>query len=264
MAATVEGCLKKLAPKIIDPAKCTSASSIYQELSKLPESQNRLNHQAKQWFNLGNSQTFNDPIIASEYLLEREYGDSFLFKSNSYEPVFIPSEFISNQYCKKDSMAVLDFNEIELKIIETLFNLKKESLDYWFTKELDSFLQTQQLNDEINQVQFKDWITKIKAMYLMMQEVQPENIPDNLLSTTPKDYVKDCLKELRATVPTSNLINIFSSAKSFKSIALEVQKSPPQDSRLKWFLDMQIADRGENAECSLFDQLYSFIQTMTS
>ena len=147
---TIEQCLKNLVPRTIDPTKCTSATSIYLQIANLPESQNRLKHQAKQWFNLGNSQTFNDPIKVSEYLLEREYGESFLFKLNCYEPVFIPSEFMSNQYCKKDNMAVLDFNKIEQKMRETLANLQFESLDFWFTKELESFLQTQHLNDEIN------------------------------------------------------------------------------------------------------------------
>ena len=47
-------------------------------------------------------------------------------------------------------MAVLDFNKIEQKMRETLANLQFESLDFWFTKELESFLQTQHLNDEIN------------------------------------------------------------------------------------------------------------------
>ena len=91
----------------------------------------------------------------------------------------------------------------------------------------------------------------------MMQEVQPETLPENLPTTTPKGYVKDCLKELVANAPTSNLINIFSSAKSFKSIEKEIRKSPPKDSRLKWFFDLQIADRGENVERSLIDELYS-------
>ena len=91
----------------------------------------------------------------------------------------------------------------------------------------------------------------------MLKEVQPDNLPENLPSTTPTDYIKDCLKELKANAPMSNLISIFSSAKSFKNITKEVQKSPPQDSRLKWFFDLQISDRGENVERSLIDKLYS-------
>ena len=160
------------------------------------------------------------------------------------------------QYCKKPQMAILDFDKIEQKIKETLMNLKNESPDFWFTKELETFLQTQ-LNTEINQNDFNKWILKIKAMYLMLKEVQPDNLPENLPSTTPTDYIKDCLKELKANAPMSNLISIFSSAKSFKNITKEVQKSPPQDSRLKWFFDLQISDRGENVERSLIDKLYS-------
>ncbi|XP_066935003.1 uncharacterized protein [Clytia hemisphaerica] len=253
---TLEQCLRKLAPRTIDPTKCTPATSIYQELSKPPETQQRLDHQAKQWFNLGNSQTFNDPISAAEYLLEREYGDSFLFKPDCHKPIFIPSKFMSNQYCKKSNMAVFDF-DIEQKIKETLVNLKNESPDFWFTKELDVFLQTQQMNDEINQKEFNNWILKIKTMHLMLQEVQVENLPENLPSTTPADFVKDCLNQLKSSAPTSNLIKCFTSSKHFKIISREAQKSPPQDCRLKWFLDLNIADRGENVERSLIDQLYS-------
>uniref|UniRef100_A0A7M5XLG1 Uncharacterized protein n=1 Tax=Clytia hemisphaerica TaxID=252671 RepID=A0A7M5XLG1_9CNID len=254
---TIAQRLKGLSVKVIDDTKCTSATSIYQEISQLPESQNRLDHQEKQWFNLGNSQTFNDPIVAAKYLLEREYGDSFFFKPNCHDPVFIPSEFMSNQYCKKDTMAVLNFKEIELEMKDTLVNLKKDFPDFWFTTELELFLQTQQLNDEINQRDFDKWILKMKAMYLMLKEVQPENLPENLPTTITKDFIKDCLDVLNKNVPTSNLVNIFSSAKNFKNITKEVCKSPPRDTRLKWFFDLQIAHRGENVERSLVDQLYS-------
>ena len=144
-------------PKPIDYTKCTLATSIYEKISRLPESQNRLKHQAKQWFNLGISQTFNDPITAAEYLLEREYGDTFLSKRNNPGPIFIPSEFMSNQYHKYSKTAVLDF-DIEKTMRQTLVNLQEHSPDFWFTKELTYFLQTQQLSAEINQKEFERWI----------------------------------------------------------------------------------------------------------
>ncbi|XP_066929277.1 uncharacterized protein [Clytia hemisphaerica] len=254
----IEQCLKNLAPKIIDPTNCTFMTSIYQEISKPAEEKRRLDHQAKQWFNLGNSQTFNDPISAAEYLLEREYGESFLFQPNHAKPIFIPSEFMSNQYCKPTHLLISDFDKIESKMKETLLNLKKESPDFWFTKQLDSFLQQQQQPyDEINQKEFDKWILKIKTMYLMVKEIQPENLPENLPSTSPADFIKDCMKELLVNAPASNLINTFSSSKSFKNIAREINKSPIEDSRLKWFFDLQIADRGENMERILIDKLHS-------
>ena len=116
----IEAKLSSLKPTIIDPYKCTPAKSLYQQI--LNTANERLKHQEEQWFNLGNGQKFNDPISAAEYLLKREYGDSFLFKEDRHEPVFIPSEFMSCQYVKKSGVAVLDYRDIKLKFIQTLEN----------------------------------------------------------------------------------------------------------------------------------------------
>ena len=127
-----------LKPTIIDPTKCTEQKSLYEQIRK--SKQARLNHQDRQWFNLGNGQTFNDPITAAEYLLEREYGDSFLFQTDHHDPVFIPSEFMSNQYFKDSP--VLDF-DIEEDARKTLENLIQNEPNFWFTKALDDFIKTQ-------------------------------------------------------------------------------------------------------------------------
>ena len=160
MTSNIHQRLQNLTPWNIDPNKCTSANSIYQKILAPSEKKRRLDHQDKQ-FNLGNGQTFNDPIAASEYLLKREYGDTFLYHQSHHEPIFIPGEFISNQYCKKDfPTALLDF-EIESHVKRTMNNLKNESPEFWFTTELESFLQTQRIG-EINQKQFDNWTLNVK------------------------------------------------------------------------------------------------------
>ena len=65
MTPTIDQSLKNLAPKPINYTKCTSATSIYQEILQPPHKKRRLDHQNEQWFNLGNGQTFNDPITAA-------------------------------------------------------------------------------------------------------------------------------------------------------------------------------------------------------
>ena len=89
--------LLTLHPKTIDPSNCTH-NSLYRQIQRTKAA--RRKHQNEQWFNLGNKQAFNDPIKAAEYLLEREYGDSFLFKPDIHDPIFVPTEFMSKQYVK--------------------------------------------------------------------------------------------------------------------------------------------------------------------
>ena len=98
--------LSLLQPKPIDPSKCNENKSLYWQI--LNNSQTISKRQKKQ-FNLGNSQTFADPIKAAEYLLTREYGDTFLFNGALHEAIFIPPTFVSNQYTKKSTVAILDY-----------------------------------------------------------------------------------------------------------------------------------------------------------
>eukprot|EP00111_Clytia_hemisphaerica_P003860 TCONS_00011088-protein len=257
MSSNIHQRLQKLTPWNIDPNQCTNASSFYQKLSEPSEKKRRLDHQVKQ-FNLGNGQTFNDPIAAAEYLLKREYGDTFLFHQNQHDPVLIPAEFISNQYCKKDaSTTLLDF-EIEKQIKRSLDNLKNKSPYFWFTTALERFIQTQN-NGEINQKQFDHWILNVKVLYLVIENVpQPEDL--NLLSTTSSNFITDCINELNKYAPTSNLIGILSPVKMKtvkKNILKEIENSPTNHLTLLWFFNLQISECGEKTERSFFDKIYS-------
>ncbi|XP_066932435.1 uncharacterized protein [Clytia hemisphaerica] len=247
--------LRNLVPQKIDDTKCTTASSLYEQINGSNTAQKALlKQQSKQWFNLGNSQTFNDPIQAAKYLLEREYGESFLFKPNCHKPIFIPSEFVSHQYCKSSATAILDFN-IEQTIRNTLENLKKSLPDSWFTKDLDLFLQTQQSNTEINQSEYEKWISRVKAMYLITQELNIETL--NLPSTTSKDFIQDSITELKNVSPNSNILSILASPKWRQTIKKAAIKSTPIDPIMSWFFNLNIADRGMQTEQSFFERLFS-------
>ena len=122
--------LSLLQPKLIDPTKCTSSTSLYQQI--VENSQATAERQAKQ-FNLGNTHSTGDPIDAAEFILEREYGDSSLFRQHEHACVFIPPTFVSNQYTKKSDVAVLDY-EVKKDIERLLDNLKEHSPNYWLTR----------------------------------------------------------------------------------------------------------------------------------
>ena len=186
--ATLENELRNLAPRAIDPSKCKPATSLYQQTTGSVQNKQRVLAKQNKQFNLGNGQTFQDPIKAAEYLLEREYGKSFLFDATFHEPIFIPSEFVCSQYFIS-STAVLESN-IEVQMKKILENLKEHSPDDWFTKDLDLFLHSQKQHAEISQTDFDYWISKAKVMYLVTLEPNTENL--NLRSTMSPNFIQHC------------------------------------------------------------------------
>ena len=144
--------LSTLAPETIDPNKCIKQKSIYHQILKT--SKKCVDKQVK-LFNLGNGQFFNDAILAAEYLLQREYGDSFLFHSDKHDPLFIPPVWTSKQFERLDNKAstekgsttdsqatVLNF-DIDNDLKKTLDNLQNSSPNHWFTCEFESFMTSQ-------------------------------------------------------------------------------------------------------------------------
>ena len=247
--------LSLLQPKPIDPSKCNKNKSLYWQI--LNNSKTIFKRQKKQ-FNMGNSQTFADPIKAAEYLLTREYGDTFLFNDALREAVFMPPTFVSNQYTKKCSVAILDY-EVKKDIERFLTNLKEYTPEHWLSKELDRFLQSQ--NDSIGQDAFRNWIFNVKIMYLISQELKDCQL--NLQPTTldPNTFVHSCIKELKSKLPTSPLIIVLNEmlrgkAKGAKKLLVaKIEANPPQDSNLKWLFELELAELGEKIEHWFYDQL---------
>ena len=77
--ASIAQKLSLLQPKLINPTKCDPNKSLYGQIIR--NNQATLKRQAKQ-FNLGNTLKFTDPIKAAQFLLQREYGTSSLFKND--------------------------------------------------------------------------------------------------------------------------------------------------------------------------------------
>ena len=145
----------------IDESKCTPDKSI---LEYIKREENKLGEKQKQKFNLGGGFKTNEPIKAAETLLKREYGDTFLFPDNdqaNHDPIFIPPVFTSNQYKKKKSSTILDY-DFQNEIIKTLKNQAKKEDN--FGAECEKFLKTVKEN-EIDKITFEDWVKKTKEEY---------------------------------------------------------------------------------------------------
>ena len=210
--------LLALKSKVINPANCSSSGSLYQQI--LNYSQERLDHQTAQ-FNLGNGQLFTDPFQAADYLLAREYGDTFMFDNTHHQPVFIPPVFRSGEYDKStNDTTVLDYN-IKEQMQKTLANLTQNSPTYWFTSELQTFLHLQNTcytnEDIIREKEFRKWILNIKIMYLTIDHLKIANLniassPANLGTNI---FIQHCINKLNTLSPTSLLKTEFQTWKTF-------------------------------------------------
>ncbi|XP_066926810.1 uncharacterized protein [Clytia hemisphaerica] len=265
---TVQQKLLNLQPKAIDSTKCSPDKSLHQQV--LRNFQMVSDRQVKQ-FNLGNTQTFTDPIKAADYLLEREYGETSLFDPAQHEPVFIPPVFCSNQYTKKSPVALLDY-DIEKQCLETLDNLTKGSPNYWFTEQLQTFIQNQGMTSEtvhqINAADFTKWLLNVKITHLVANELSVNSLTLPPSMSEHDVFLKGCIAELRSKSTASQLQTTlqscllkFPSNGGKKNLKREVEKlveqNPPQDSNLLWFFELQLSERGEEIEHTIFDRFLS-------
>eukprot|EP00111_Clytia_hemisphaerica_P010854 TCONS_00031760-protein len=241
-----------LKPIPIDPTKCTPNKSLYQQI--LNNSQATSERQAKQ-FNLGNTHITSNPVDAADFILEREYGDSSLFVQNKHTSVFIPPTFVSNQY-KKSSTAILDY-DVEKDIYRLLVNLRQHSPTYWLTKELETFMQTQNGNDSIDSKVFDRWILNVQIMYLIIVEMKTDQLT---LPTTTSDlglFIQGCISVLPDSSPfRCDLQKNLTKTKNLKKVIKQmIIYTPNQDSNLEWLLGLQLSEIGEKVEYWMYDQL---------
>ena len=242
-----------LKPKSIDHTKCITRKSLYEQIVKT--SQDILSHQNTQ-FNLGNGQIFKDPIQAAEYLLEREYGESFLYKQENKEAIFIPPEFVSNQYCKQSPN--LEEN-IEENVKRSLQNLQEHSPEFWFTKDLADFIHTPMIGtpeeERIDKEAFDNWILNVKVKYLALYDLGTENFTLPKTTSDNQIFIKECLKQIKLSKPDSELLKILKGKKIRSQVKTLVEKKQPVNHQMKWFFDMELSERGEFVERSLFEKL---------
>ena len=156
----------KIKQRPIDPTNCTDGKSLHtqilQNYTKVAKEQNKQ-------FNLGNGHIFGDPIKASEKLLEREYGDTFLF-NKSQETVFIPP--IATSFGK----TIIDSNMKE-KLDETLENFRQQG-DHWFTSELEKFLK-EQCQEKVHADKLTNWINRMKTKSKSISSAVEESAPSH-------------------------------------------------------------------------------------
>ncbi|XP_066930831.1 uncharacterized protein [Clytia hemisphaerica] len=261
-----------LKSKNINPLKCTKRTSLYEQI--LTNAKSTIDKQNRK-FNLGNGQLLNDPILAADQLLFREYADSALFNTNRHDPVFIPPVFQSHQYAKKDSTVhILDYDVDINTLKKCLDNLKKDSPAFWFTRELQSFhcrhwltkalqafseLQENNTDKEINGKEFSNWILNVKIKYLIVKELATVNM--TLPSTTEdkNTFIEACIQELASKSPGSKLEQTLK--KTLKDVKKEVEnlvkQNPPSHPTIKWLFGLVLSELGEKGEHSFFEKLYS-------
>ncbi|XP_066925663.1 uncharacterized protein [Clytia hemisphaerica] len=273
----LEARIQNLKPLAINPDNCTVDLSLYEQINQ--NSNEFQGRQAKQ-FNLGNGLNFGNPISAAEYLLKREYGETFLFEEDSSKAIFIPPEFISSQYLKAGDSSVtgmLDYN-VKTTLTTTKENLLKTLPDFWFTKEFDAFMRNNQQQNQqststgnsqshdIDQTAFDKWRFNAKIMHLMIEFSGTSNL--NLPATTlGKDkFIEGCLATLKtlSSRPTrpegqQELQDVLKGNKgnTKKNIIKLYNENPPTNEMAKAILEMELSDIGEQSEHSLFEQLSS-------
>ena len=247
MASIVQR-LQSLQPKSIEPSKCDPKISLYWQIIR--NNQTVSNRQAKQ-FNLGNTLTFNDPIKAADFLLQREYGDSSLFKNDLHEAVFIPPTFLSTQYTKKSTVAILDY-EVKKDMDRLLENWKEHSPEHWFMKELQNFMETQKGANFIDTNAFDKWVVNLKIMYLLITELKTDKV--NLPSTVSclGAFAEACINEIPSKSPEPTLKTFLRESqgkKNFKRLLKQkIEEKPTQDSTLRWIFDLELSELGEELE----------------
>ncbi|XP_066912963.1 uncharacterized protein [Clytia hemisphaerica] len=242
-----------------DPEKCTQDTSLYHQI--INNSKATLKRQVKQ-FNLGNDFYTANPIEAADFILKREYSDSSLFDDNKSTSVFIPPTFISNQY-KKSATAVLDY-DIKKNFDKLLDNLNRQSPTDWLSIEFKAFMATQN-GDYIDKKSFDQWKLNLQIMYLVSEEMKPNQVPLEQSTTFELSvFVPMCIEVLLDTSTLKkelkdNLSNILEETfleKLKKVVKQRIKRSPPSDdSNLNWLFGLGSVEIGERIEHWFYDQL---------
>ncbi|XP_066920861.1 uncharacterized protein [Clytia hemisphaerica] len=244
-----------LQPKLIDPTKCNTSTSLYQQIIKNNQA---TSERQSRMFNLGNTHHTENPIEAAEFILEREYGDSSLFRQDEHACVFIPPTFVSNQYTKKSDVAILDY-EVKKDIERLAENLKEHSPDHWLTREIQALLETQNDAECIDKRTFDQWALNIQVMYLVVRELKTDHVVLPPATTTELVvFVQACTEKLIQNTPIEKFLRESHTKKTFrKLIKRKIDNAPCEDSNLRWLFGLELVNLGERLEHWFYDQLLS-------
>ena len=255
--------IQSLKPCQLDTSKCTTITSFHHQILHNHERRQKSEERQKIQFNLANGRLFSDPIEAAGILLEREYGKTFLFDDRFTDSVFIPPVFVSKLY--KSDVSVLEYNVID-GIERARTTLQKNIPGFWFTIELEAFLQ-KHIGSDITYGNYDTWMVKIKCIHLL-REKGPPPIPTIAIPTIdlgPKEllpFAQFCVAYLEQCDRTHHFTRAFkdhaNKEKRLRRWLINTLKANPLDhnSPMKWLFKANLLDvSGELPERYLFDEL---------
>ena len=265
--------IQTLKPALLEQGKCTK--SFYRQIfQNIEGASDKAEVRQKKQFNLGSSCKLSPPLEAANYLLGRDYKETFLFHASaksSKEHLFIPDEFVSKLYHKDVSYLSYD---TEKHIRETEKNRSQNQPDDWFTKELTAFLIKNQ--DQISQTVYINWITKIKCLYLIRANLpsKASEIPviDSIHATKLEPFLEKVLNAIPTEVLDNPIITDLRVATNFKKNFqrklnnwikkyLKQTPLPENDPGMMWFFHLNMTEiSGEMAERWLFEELKNALE----
>ena len=128
---------------------------------------------------------------------------------------------MSKQYFKDSP--VLDFG-IEEHARKTLGNLKQNEPSRWFTKALQDFIETQNVNTKFNNQDLEKWKFNCKILYLTIEELSDENL--HLPPTMADSFLDECIELLNNRSPNCNLKQILSNRKVKDLVNKSIERKP--------------------------------------
>ena len=114
-------------------------------------------YNATERFDLGNDKEYDDPLKAAEKLLEREYGDTFLFHDEKQEPVFIPPVFTSREHnAPFANVANLNDDTIEKELQKIVSNYATNEEYTWLIEKINIYLESSEKKLHLMQEKIKE------------------------------------------------------------------------------------------------------------
>uniref|UniRef100_A0A7M5V452 Uncharacterized protein n=1 Tax=Clytia hemisphaerica TaxID=252671 RepID=A0A7M5V452_9CNID len=232
-----------LQEKMIDKARCQKS------LEKYLKEQNGPTTNQKRQFQLGNGQRNRKPLEAAAHLLQREYGDSFLFQKEG-ESIFIPPVFVSKHHAANHIQDKEMLSEMETQYDQLTDN-------HWFKKEIKAFFQEQKrkqklpnnngsIPNAINNHDFEDWMLRVKIKYLLHEELENEDlrkIPFTMKHHSTESFVRICFEKFSnkdLSISLKKILETMDNLERLKGLVdKEIEKKSIQET-IKYFFELEI------------------------
>ncbi|XP_066916934.1 uncharacterized protein [Clytia hemisphaerica] len=253
--------LNALQPKKISPKNYDQDYNL--ETQILDNKKLVSSNQEKQFsYLLGNSKHVPDPMKVMEELLEREWGDYFLFDEGECksEAIFFPFCYISNQCTGKPSGAILD-NNIKKEMERLLKNLKEHRPKDWLIREVSSFIASQPKSDDIfDSKAFENWKLNLKITYIIRDLTGANKIA--LPETISKNFIEDCIKRVSSHETLSEIKDFLEKLEKCKKhrnikeiVNDKIDSLNIDDSNLNKLFNLEFSTLGKDVEKWFREQL---------